>query len=186
MSSRFADDTGVPAMSRLSSPITLPALRTVPPADPPYDEERRPGSPAAAPRPAQSSPSAARSAPPREATRPLTLTARAGLATRGGASPDERGLRGLGQAIAEVLAGRRPPGGVAERLTDRAYAELVRAGRMIDGRRPPVAAAPHVHLPCEGVVEACMLVRCGERSRVLALRVERRGVQWLCTDFETA
>ncbi|RCG27959.1 hypothetical protein DQ384_25965 [Sphaerisporangium album] len=166
-------------MSRLSRPITLPALRTVPPADPPYDEERRPGSPPTAPVPPQGSPAVACDGPPPE-TRPVALAARSG------ASPDERGLRGLGQALAEVLAGRRPPGGVADRLTGRAYAELVRAGRMIDTRRPPVAGTPHVHRPCDGVVEACMLVRCGERSRVLALRVERRGVQWLCTDFETA
>ncbi|GII82770.1 hypothetical protein Ssi03_07600 [Sphaerisporangium siamense] len=113
-----------------------------------------------------------------------------GAARRGhradGAPPGARGLRALGQALAEVLAGRRPPAGVADHLTERAYAELVRAGRMIETRRPPLAGAPHVHRPRDGVVEACLLLHCGERSRVLALRVERRGTQWLCTEFETA
>jgi hypothetical protein len=103
-----------------------------------------------------------------------------------GASPDERKLRQLGQALAEVLSGRRPPESVADRLTDRAYRELVRAGRMIETKRPPFVGSPHVKEPKDGAVEMCLLVHCGERSHVLAVRLERRGVQWLCTDFETA
>ncbi len=103
-----------------------------------------------------------------------------------GAIPDERGLRLLGQALAEVLTGRRPAETVAGRLTDLAYRELVRAGQMIRATRPPLAGVPHVTEPREGVVEMCLLIRCGERSHVLALRLERRGVQWLVTDFETA
>jgi hypothetical protein len=103
-----------------------------------------------------------------------------------GAIPDERGLRLLGQALAEVLTGRRPPETVAGRLTDLAYRELVRAGRMIRATRPPFAGVPRVTEPREGAVEMCLLIHCGERSHVLALRLERRGVQWLVTDFETA
>jgi hypothetical protein len=95
-------------------------------------------------------------------------------------------LRGLAQAMAEVLAGRRPAGTVAGRLTQRAYGELVRAGRMIHTRRTPLVGRPHVTRPRDGVIEFCVLVHCGERSRVLALRLERRRTQWLCTDFETA
>ncbi|TMR98281.1 hypothetical protein EJK15_13845 [Nonomuraea basaltis] len=103
-----------------------------------------------------------------------------------GAIPDERRLRHLGQALAEVLAGRRPPETVADRLTGRAYRELVRAGRMIQSSRPPFAGSMHVKEPRDGAVEMCVLVHCGERNHVLAVRLERRGVQWLCTDFETA
>jgi hypothetical protein len=103
-----------------------------------------------------------------------------------GSPPDERRLRSLGQAMAEILAGRRPASSVADRLTERAYAELVRAGKMIHTRRPPMVGLPHVNPPRDGVVEACLLVHCGERSHVLAIRLERHGVQWLCTDFETA
>ncbi|WP_188191265.1 Rv3235 family protein [Nonomuraea sp. SYSU D8015] len=103
-----------------------------------------------------------------------------------GAIPDERKLRHLGQALAEVLAGRRAPETVADRLTDRAYRELVRAGRMIQTNRTPFAGSMHVKEPREGAIEMCVLVHCGERNHVLAVRLERRGVHWLCTDFETA
>ncbi|MFI7638631.1 Rv3235 family protein [Nonomuraea sp. NPDC049400] len=103
-----------------------------------------------------------------------------------GAIPDERKLRHLGQALAEVLAGRRPPETVADKLTVRAYRELVRAGQMIQTARPPFAGSVHVKEPRDGAVEMCLLIHCGERNHVLAVRLERRGVQWLCTDFETA
>ncbi|MEV1170183.1 Rv3235 family protein [Nonomuraea sp. NPDC049784] len=103
-----------------------------------------------------------------------------------GAIPDERKLRHLGQALAEVLAGRRPPETVADKLTARAYRELVQAGQMIQTARPPFAGSVHVKEPREGAVEMCLLIHCGERNHVLAIRLERRGVQWLCTDFETA
>ncbi|GGS73106.1 Rv3235 family protein [Nonomuraea spiralis] len=103
-----------------------------------------------------------------------------------GARPDERRLRQLGQALAEVLTGRRPPESVADRLTARAYRDLVRAGRMIVAERPPFVGSPHVKEPRDGAVEMCVLVHCGERSHVLAVRLERHGLQWLCTDFETA
>ncbi|WP_250213869.1 Rv3235 family protein [Acrocarpospora catenulata] len=103
-----------------------------------------------------------------------------------GNAPEERRLRWLGQALAEILAGRRPPESVQERLTERAYAELVRAGKMIDTSRPPLAGPPHVQSPREGAIEMCLLVHCGHRSRVLAVRLERYGVQWLVTDVETA
>ncbi|GAA3241777.1 Rv3235 family protein [Nonomuraea helvata] len=103
-----------------------------------------------------------------------------------GAVPDERRLRHLGQALAEVLAGRRPAETVADKLTDRAYRELIQAGPMIQTARPPFAGSVHVKEPRDGVVEMCLLIHCGERDHVLAVRLERRGVRWLCTDFETA
>ncbi|SDH76155.1 Rv3235 family protein [Nonomuraea jiangxiensis] len=103
-----------------------------------------------------------------------------------GAIPDERKLRYLGQALAEVLSGRRPPETVADKLTERAYRELVRAGQMIHADRPPFAKSLHVKEPRDGAVEMCVLVACGDRNHVLAIRLERRGVRWLCTDFETA
>ncbi|WP_424529315.1 Rv3235 family protein [Sphaerisporangium viridialbum] len=170
---------------RSPRPVTLPRLRAVPPADPPYDDERGPGSPPVAPPPTQGALALAYD-PPREPREPRRgpYAIRAGGAA--GSTPDERGLRSLGQAMAEILAGRRPPSTVADRLTGRAYAELVRAGRMIHTRRPPMVGLPHVNQPRDGAVEACVLVRCGERSHVLAIRLERHGTQWLCTDFETA
>ncbi|MEV1200962.1 Rv3235 family protein [Microbispora rosea] len=149
----------------MPKPVPLPRLASVPPADPPYDE--RDGG---------------------QVTRPGTYgaLALAPVPRRTGAPTDERRLRGLGQALAEILAGRRPPETVQDRLTERAYRELVRAGKMIDTERPPLTGLPHVQRPRDGVIEMCLLVHCGTRSRVLAVRLERRGVQWLVTDFETA
>ncbi len=100
--------------------------------------------------------------------------------------PDERRLRSLAQALAEILAGRRPPQTVQNRLSAPAYASLLRAGKMIDSTRPPWVGVPHVQQPNEDTVEMCALVRCTPRSRVLAARLERRGVQWVLTEFETA
>jgi hypothetical protein len=169
----------------MPKPIPLPRLASVPPADPPYDDERGPhvdphatyGSLALAHEPRVYGDHGEHGA----------AGAREGLviAPRGSA-PDERRLRGLGQAMAEILSGRRPPEAVQNRLSERAYRGLVRAGKMIDTQRPPMVGLPHVQQPVEGVVEMCVLVHCGERSRVLALRLERFGVQWLVTDFETA
>ncbi|TQS26060.1 Rv3235 family protein [Microbispora sp. KK1-11] len=150
----------------MPKPVPLPRLASVPPADPPYDERDGGG----------------------HVTRPGTYGTLALAPTpRRAATPmDERRLRGLGQALAEILAGRRPPETVQDRLTERAYRELVRAGKMIDTERPPLTGLPHVQRPRDGVIEMCLLVHCGPRSRVLAVRLERQGVQWLVTDFETA
>ncbi|MEV7807307.1 Rv3235 family protein [Microbispora sp. NPDC088329] len=157
----------------MPKPVPLPRLASVPPADPPYDEHDA----GAVTRPA-----------PHPGTYPGTYGALA-LAPpprSPGTPTDERRLRGLGQALAEILAGRRPPETVAGRLTERAYRELVRAGKMIEAERPPLTGLPHVQRPREGVIEMCLLVHCGPRSHVLAVRLERQGVQWLVTEFETA
>ncbi|MFC0862786.1 Rv3235 family protein [Sphaerimonospora cavernae] len=184
----------------MPKPIPLPRIMSVPPADPPYDDERAAADGAAeggmpmtygslalahvpeAPAPARVPETIpqARSAALREAVR-----ARGTVRARG-ARPDERHLRCLGQAMAEVLAGRRPAETVQDRLSERAYRELVRAGKMIHAERPPLVGPPHAQWPRDGVAEMCVLVHCGTRSRVLALRLERFGVQWLVTEFETA
>ncbi|MFC6086986.1 Rv3235 family protein [Sphaerisporangium aureirubrum] len=159
-------------MSRPPCRACVPGLRPPPSADPPYDDDRRAG----------------RVAPPagQGALALAHLPARTGPYARGDATPGERVLRGLAQAMAEVLAGRRPAGVVAGRLTEQAYGELLRAGRMISSPRQPLVGRPHVARPRDGVIEFCVLVHCGERSRVLALRLERGRRHWLCTDFETA
>ncbi|MEV5408018.1 Rv3235 family protein [Thermopolyspora sp. NPDC052614] len=162
-------------MSRYLRPVALPRLVPTPRADPPYDDERTDATaddPAGPP----ATFGALALAPEPD---PLVLDPPAPL-------PEPRRLRALGQAVAEVLAGIRPAASVADRFTDRAHAELVRAGTMLRTRLPPKAGLPHVHRPHDGAVEMCVLVNCGDRNHVLALRLERRGVQWLCTEFETA
>jgi len=151
--------------------IPLPRRVAVPPADPPYDDEET-----AAPVTYGS----LALAPPRPPARTRRTAGPAGPV------PSERMLRGLGQALAEVLCGRRPPQTVQDRLAERAYRGLLRAGKMINAERPPLVGPPHVQRPRDGAIEMCLLVHCGARSRVLAVRLERFGVQWLVTEFETA
>jgi hypothetical protein len=151
----------------------------VPQADPPYDDERGPqaGTPETY---------GSLALAPVQTARPYGEGRGALIMGPPGSLPDERRLRGLGQALAEILSGRRPPDTVQDRLTERAYAELCRAGKMIDTSRPPLVGLPHIQQPRAGSVEMCLLVHCGPRSRALAVRLERYGVQWLVTDFETA
>jgi hypothetical protein len=167
-------------MSRPPRPVPLPRIAPFPAAEPPYDDDR----------PARDIPTAS---PYIQGTLALAFepepselpVQRPLIWGPPGAIPDERRLRALAQAVAEILAGRRPPSSVSCHLTDRAHAELIRSGRIINSVRPPRTGRLHVSQPEDGVVEMCVLVHCGDRLRVLALRLERRGVQWLCTDFET-
>ncbi|GAB2446684.1 hypothetical protein GCM10027187_11190 [Streptosporangium sandarakinum] len=191
--------------------MPLPRLAPHPPAEPPYDDERPPPSGPAAPPYTQGTPPYVQGAlapagepEPASAREPEAGSARgpepdgvrepepAGARDRrtpvwgpAGAVPDERRLRALGQAVAEALSGRRPPASLSAHMTVRAHAELVRTGKVIGGARPPLVGVPHVSRPGDGVVEMCVLVHCGDRPRVLALRLERRGARWLCTDVET-
>ncbi|MER5648558.1 Rv3235 family protein [Streptosporangium sp. NPDC002524] len=167
-------------MSPPRRPASLPRIAPSPTAEPPYDDDRPAGDAPAMP-------------PYVQGTLALALDPGAPGPPAGkppvwgppGAVPDERRLRALAQAVAETLSGRRPPASVSCHMTGRAHAELVRSGKVITSVRPPRVGRAHVSQPEDGVVEMCAVVDCGDRSRVLALRLERRGVRWLCTEFET-
>ncbi|MFJ2032391.1 Rv3235 family protein [Streptosporangium sp. NPDC087985] len=167
-------------MSRTPRPVPLPRIAPSPSAEPPYDDERPAGDLPAAPPYVQGTLALACEPEPAgpPARKPL-------IWGPPGAIPDGRRLRALSQAVAEILSGRRSPSSVSSLLTDRTHAELARSGKIINCARPPLVGIPHVSQPKDGVVEMCVLVHCGDRPRVLALRLERMGVQWLCTDFET-
>ncbi|MEV6861405.1 Rv3235 family protein [Streptosporangium subroseum] len=167
-------------MSPLPRPLPLPRIAPFPSAEPPYDDDRPARDVPAAPPYIQGALALAFEPEPSEpqVQRPL-------IWGPPGAVPDERRLRALAQAVAEILSGRRPPSSVSCHMTNRAHAELVRSGKIINSVRPLRAGRLHVSQPEDGVVEMCVLVHGDDRSRVLALRLERRGVQWLCTDFET-
>ncbi|WP_433252404.1 Rv3235 family protein [Streptosporangium sp. CA-135522] len=167
-------------MSRTPRPVPLPRIAPSPSAEPPYDDERPAGDPPTAPPYVQGT--LALACDPE----PTRLPVRGPLIWGPpGAIPDERRLRALGQAVAEILSGRRAPSSISSHLTGRARTELARTGKIINSTRPPLVGTPHVSQPGDGVVEMCVLVHCGDRPRVLALRLERQGVQWLCTEFET-
>ncbi|MEU4835300.1 Rv3235 family protein [Streptosporangium sp. NPDC023615] len=173
-----------PGLSRRPAPKTPappapPATR--PPGPPPTRPSGAPGArPSGFPATRPPEPAATRPPGPADAGPPGSSGARPPDGT-----PDGRWLRALVQAVAEILAGRRPPATVSAHLTTRAQAQLAGSGRAMRCTRPPRAGRVHVSRPEDGVVEMCAVVDCGERSRVLALRLERRGVRWLCVAVET-
>ena len=97
---------------------------------------------------------------------------------------EARGLAsGMARAVLEALDGRRPMRQLAPMLTERAVATVHAMQR--GGLRWPVRRATigtvRVFLPCRDAVEACVTFRCDQRSRALALRLERDRRRWLCT-----
>lgn len=90
------------------------------------------------------------------------------------------------QMVAEVLAGQRDPRQLHPRMTGPAYEALSdRAGLYRCTTRPRVQSV-HVSRPACCVVELAAVVCCGPRSRALALRFERAGELWVCTQLDTA
>jgi hypothetical protein len=176
----------------MTTPLRPPALhvRPVPPLDGPYDDERPEPPPLVAGSLALAFP------PPSRASVPLRLVPPAGgvsvaiAPTRRELLPDPRQWTArLAQAIAEVLAGARPPGQLARVATLDVLQLLERAaGRL--GSRPgaprqrPIVGSVHVSEPCDGVAEACAVVDTGPRRRALALRLEGVNGQWRCTELQ--
>jgi hypothetical protein len=90
------------------------------------------------------------------------------------------------RAVAETLAGHRPPGALGPFVSSEVREVLHR--RPVPGpRRPPAAGLPahRVHLQCvaPGVVEANTVLR-GDRVRAMAFRMEVRRGRWICTALE--
>lgn len=162
-----------------------PRLRLVPPprVDGPYDDEQLdPVAPLIDGSLALSFP------PPCRVTVPLRLVPPAECDPRHVASPPDArriSLR-LARALAEVLAGARPP----QQLCDVASLEVMHqlernAGRLLGRRRGPATQprvlSVHVSEPGAGVAEACAVVDTGPRRRALAFRVEVVRGCWRCT-----
>jgi hypothetical protein len=160
-------------------------LRLLPPprVDGPYDDE----APEPAP-PLVDGSLALSFPPPCRVTVPLRLVPPADCGPRlTDAVPDARriSLR-LARALAEVLAGARPP----QQLCDVASLEVMQqlernAGRMHGPRSGPAVQprvlSVHVGEPGPGIAEACAVVDTGPRRRALAFRVEMVRGHWRCT-----
>ena len=92
----------------------------------------------------------------------------------------------LAQVIAEVLVRARP----AAQLEAYATTPVI---RLLERRADPPALAPvggvlrpsitslRITNPCGGVIEACAVLKVGERRRALAYRVELSDTGWMCT-----
>lgn len=177
-----------------SLPLPLPCpprplhVRPVPRLDGPYDDER----------PEQAVPLvdgtlALQFPAPTRVSVPLRLVPPAGGVsltsepTRRDLLPDPRPWTArLAQAVAEVLAGARPPGQLSRVATLEVLQLLERNAGRLCGRRHgpaqrPVVDSVHISEPRDGIAEACAVVDTGPRKRALALRLEGVDGQWRCT-----
>jgi hypothetical protein len=173
------------SVTDLPQPAQLPRLRLLPPprVDGPYDDEQ------ADPIPPLVDGSLALSFPPPcRVTVPLRLVPPAECGPRSTASfPDARriSLR-LARALAEVLAGARPPQQLCDVASLDVMQQLERNAGRLGGRRSGPPAQPrvlsvHVSEPGSGIAEACAVVDTGMRRRALAFRVEIVRGGWRCT-----
>lgn len=114
--------------------------------------------------------------------RPNTAPAR-----RGRVMITEAQARGLAsvtaRAVLEALEGRRPMQQLTGLLTERALAavDTMRRGGLRWPIRRATLGTVHVYLPCRNAVEACVVFRCDQRSRALALRFELQRRRWVAT-----
>ena len=174
----------------MTTTATVRLLRA-PVADPPYDDEL----PAAVP---LVEGSLALAFPPSGEPVPLRLVPPASLddelaarPTPRAELPDPRGwcVR-LAQAMAEILAGARPAGQLAQFTTLDVLEHLERSTGRLGARNGgtatlrPIVASVHVSEPADGVAEACAVVDTGPRRRALALRLEGLDGRWRCTEVQ--
>lgn len=89
------------------------------------------------------------------------------------------------QAIAEVLAGRRPAWQLERWLSEAASARLGQLARTHPSQ-PWRLASHRVQSPTEGVIEAVARLSVPGGSRAVALRLESDGAQWRATRVELA
>lgn len=166
----------------------LPALRLVPApvSEPPYDDERPPGS------------VRLRTAPIALTAPPLRLVPQLPEQDAAPWGPPRTPLDALApprpfahalvQRLVEVLGGVRPVSQLQRDTSPELYARLERyvaARPRATGSRPTGRAVRSVHVQArpEGVAEVCATVLRGKRAAALALRLEGVGGRWCCTEL---
>ncbi len=160
-------------------------LLPAPALDGPYDDEPHEAAP-----PLVDGSLALSFPPPSRVAVPLRLVPPA-AAQRAAASPaltpdPRRWAVRLAQALAEVLAGARPPHQLADVASLDVLHLIERNAGRLGGQRtgPPTqprVASVRVSEPRPGAAEACAVVDTGARRRALAFRIEWLQSQWRCT-----
>ncbi len=173
----------------------LPAhvrLTSIPPSDPPFDDEPLPRLRLVPPHiedrlpfeTAQPFPTSPASAAPPAGTGDGLFGRRP---TTSSELPDPRPWAGrLVLAMMEALSGRRPVQQLMPWTDDAVYAQMSRAVRYrrpADGV-PRVLASLHVSEPADGVAEICAVVTGADRSRAVAARLEGTDGRWRCTALQ--
>jgi hypothetical protein len=94
----------------------------------------------------------------------------------------------LAQAVVETLGGQRPASQLVRWTTRDVHRDLERRAQVVRraaGSAPrsvrPQVRSVHVCRPSTEVAEVSVHVRHGQRSRAVAMRLERRGERWICT-----
>ncbi len=101
------------------------------------------------------------------------------------------------QILAETLAGARPPRQMVPWTTAETRRRIRELGPLLSASGPPRVRRVLTARPAPGVLEMTILVRAGERTRAVAVRVERAAqhdhpvtvsadapAAWLCTAIE--
>jgi hypothetical protein len=113
---------------------------------------------------------------------PFGAPAPAGCLTGGGPGADQVEL--FARVLVEVIAGSRPARQLAPVTTERARLHLRRVGAVFAGSQPRLLRVLTTR-PAPDVMEATMIVTCGQRARAIALRLEQRDpARWICTEME--
>nr|WP_062203714.1 Rv3235 family protein [Streptomyces sp. NBRC 109706] len=105
-------------------------------------------------------------------------------------SPPPRPQEWFAGRLLLVLSGQRPVTILLGHVRDTAYEQLGQLAPLAPLRPEGGGPAPRLLLvrgscPASSAIEACALVRVGERTRALAFRLERRpGGGWRCTAVE--
>jgi hypothetical protein len=92
--------------------------------------------------------------------------------------------------LTEVLAGMRPERQLAPWLTMRGSVHLHRLLPLFSVGQQPRVQRVLTAKPAPDVIEMTLIVVIGQRTRALAIRLERgtrhgtRAERWLCTDIE--
>jgi hypothetical protein len=160
-------------------------LRAAPRLEPPYDDELGPPQPPQAEQLSFDEPS----------PWPLERKAPAAAPSARRRHPDPRPWASqFLLAALETMAGRRPPAQLDRWATATAATGVAGGGDRL-GLRPAVRTAArtrapsaalhsvHVSEPAEGVAEVCAVLRCGDRYRALAARLEWLDRRWRCVCF---
>lgn len=89
-------------------------------------------------------------------------------------------------AILEVRQGARPVEQLRRRFTRRALAAIGSGAPGRTRQRVPMSLlSVHLQLPAATSVEAVAVYRIGGREEAMAIRLEARDRQWMCTAYET-
>ena len=97
--------------------------------------------------------------------------------------------RGLARMALEVICGARNISRADRWMMGKASASVETYRRIWiqhNGvRRPIIKLGPtHMSSPCSGVVEACISYTINERTRAMAMRLEKHAAQWVITEVE--